>query len=159
MEGDADAAAVGAGVVAVVDAPDVVHAQDGKDVVEAHARFHIGFIAHRLAKGIGGEKEDVTTRGGIVLVAEAAPKASEGEHFTQAQAFDERQAVHQDTVAPIGKVPRDGLVVDEFHGLHQGIALGLNGVREVDIGHEQVGIGHLAPHLLTPQDDIGVAEG
>ncbi len=58
MELDADAVAVGAGVVAVVDAPDVVHTQDGEDVVDADAGFHVRLLAHGLAQGIGGEKED-----------------------------------------------------------------------------------------------------
>ena len=53
MELDADDAAVGAGVLMVVEAPDVVHAQDGQDVVKAYTCFHIRFVAHRLAKGVG----------------------------------------------------------------------------------------------------------
>ena len=41
MELNADAVAVAAGVFAVIDAPDVVHAQDGEDVVDTDAGFHI----------------------------------------------------------------------------------------------------------------------
>ena len=58
MELDADAVAVGAGVVAVSQAPDVVDAQDGEDVVEAYSCFHVGLVAHGLAQGIAGEQKE-----------------------------------------------------------------------------------------------------
>ena len=77
VELDADAASIGAGVVTVVEAPNVVHAQDGQDVVKADASFHIGFVAHRLAKCIGREKEHVARGRRVVLVAEASPEAAQ----------------------------------------------------------------------------------
>ena len=58
MELDADAAAVGAGMVAIVEAPDVIYSQDREDVVKPHARFHVGLARHRQAGDIGREKEE-----------------------------------------------------------------------------------------------------
>ena len=57
MELDADAVAVAAGVLAVGEAPHVVHPQDSKDVVKTDGGLHIGLVAHGLAQGIGGEEE------------------------------------------------------------------------------------------------------
>ena len=129
MELDADAVAVGACILAVSQAPDVVHSQDSEDVVQADTCFHIRLVAHGQAGHVVRKQEDVITFGWIVLVAEAAPQPSEGNHLAQTQALDKRQAVHQDAIAPIGEVPREGLVVDELHGLHQGITLRLDGIR------------------------------
>ena len=58
MELDADAVAVGAGVVAVGQAPDVIHTQDGENVVEAHSGFHVGLVAHGLTGSVAGEQEE-----------------------------------------------------------------------------------------------------
>ena len=63
MELDADAVAVGAGMVAVGQAPDVVDAQDGEDVVEAHSGFHVGLVAHGLAGGVAGEQKEAAVEG------------------------------------------------------------------------------------------------
>ena len=41
MELDTDSTAIGAGVFTVIEAPDVVHAQDGEDVVNTYAGLHI----------------------------------------------------------------------------------------------------------------------
>ena len=59
VELDTDAVAIGAGVVAIVEAPNIVYTQDGEDVVQTHASLHVGFAVHRLAEDIGGEKVQV----------------------------------------------------------------------------------------------------
>ena len=65
MEGDADAVAVAGGVLAVGEAPHVVDAQHGEDVVEAHAHLDVGFACQGLAGGVGGEEENAAQgRGG-----------------------------------------------------------------------------------------------
>ena len=105
MELDADAALVSTCMVTVVEAPDVIHAQDSEDVVKANASFHIGFVAHGLAKGIGREQENIIGHRRIVLVAEATPDATQSEHLAQAQLLNQRQTVHQHAIPPIGQVP------------------------------------------------------
>ena len=59
VELDANAMAVGASVVTVSETPDVIDPQDGEDVVKAHTGFHIGLVAHGLARDIGREEEDI----------------------------------------------------------------------------------------------------
>ena len=58
MELNADAVAIGAGMLAVGQSPNVVNPQNGEDVVDADAGFHVRLLAHGLAQGIGGEKEN-----------------------------------------------------------------------------------------------------
>ena len=168
VELDADAVAVGAGVVAVVEAPHVIHSQNRQDIVKPDTCFEIGLVTHGLAQHIAGEEKDVTIAAcihplhrlaGVVLIAEAAPQAAQGQDLPQAQFLDERQTVHQHAVAPIGQVPGQCLVVDELQGLHQGVALGLDRVGKVDVGQQQVRVSHTAPHLLALDDDIGITEG
>lgn len=136
VELDADAMAVGAGVFTVGEAPDVVDAQNGENVVEADTCLHIRLVAHGHAWRVGREQEHARILGGIVLVAQAAPDASQGDHLAQSQPLDEWQAVHQDAVTPIGEVPGERLIVDKLHRFHQSKTLGLDGVREVNVGQE-----------------------
>ena len=57
VELEADAVAVGACRVTIGKAPDVVHAEDGENVVKTYTGLHIGGVAHGLAKGVGREEE------------------------------------------------------------------------------------------------------
>lgn len=77
MELHADAVVVGAGVVAVGQAPDVVDAQDGEDVVEANPGFHVGLVIHGLAEDVFGEEEDIVAQCGVVFIAQTAPDATQ----------------------------------------------------------------------------------
>ena len=51
------------------------------------------------------------------------------------------------------------MVVGKLHCVHERIRFGLNGVGEVGIGEEEVGIRYLAPHFPGLEDNIGVTEG
>ena len=57
MELDADAVAIGAGMLAVGQSPNVVNPQNGEDVIESHSGLHIGLAAQGLAGDVLWGKE------------------------------------------------------------------------------------------------------
>ena len=69
MELNADTVAVAASLVAVCEAPDVVHTQDCQDIVKTNTCFHVGLVAHRLANGVGRELENIIAFQGIIFIA------------------------------------------------------------------------------------------
>ena len=105
-------------VVAVGEAPDVVHADELEDVVEADAELHVGTAAHEV--GVRGEGVEVGVVGeeGVVLIRERAVPAAKGNNLAQLQALEERQAVEQRAIREVGGFPRDEAVVDELHRVH-----------------------------------------
>ena len=70
-------------VIAVGEAPDVVHTDELEDVVEAAAELHVGAAAHEV--GVRGEGVEAGVVGlpGVVLFGERAVPAAEGEDFAQ----------------------------------------------------------------------------
>ena len=73
MQLDADAAAVYAWVVAIIDAPHIIHSQESEDVVETNTNLHIRSLAHFIAVGISRELQQLGVLRRVVFVSELAP--------------------------------------------------------------------------------------
>ena len=157
VQTDAQAAAVDAGEVAIGEPPYVVQTEDFQNVFDACTYFYIRLAAHQMAAC--RKLEEAFAAGGIVAVAQVAVHAPARKDFAPLQFLQQGNAVEEPSVQIVGDVPRGVLVVEELHRVHQAEGLGLYGVRQVGVGDDEQGEGHLVPYLSCFQNDVGVAEG
>ena len=94
--------------------------QQLEDVVDAHAGFDVGRMAHDMAGGHAvahREEEQVGIAAfvGVVLVGQCAPHAADAEHLSPLQLLDEGNAVEELPVHVVAEGERGVTVVQEFH--------------------------------------------
>lgn len=97
-----DAVRLDIGIIAIVETPNVVEAQELEDVLDTYAGFHIRSLAQRHRTL--GESEEAGALGGIILVREVSPKAPEAEDLAPFELFDKRDTVQQQTIHVVSNV-------------------------------------------------------